>query len=65
MAELVKDKAGNIILNNLEYLDEVIEATIINLLEEENIDCEQEFMSELQYIYDTYVAREKYGKQLK
>jgi hypothetical protein len=63
MTDIVKNEARNILRNNFEYLDEVIEAAIINLLEDENIDCEQEFILELQYAYDTYVGREKYGKQ--
>lgn len=63
MTDLVKNEARNIIRNNFEYLNEVIEATITNLLEEENIDCEREFISELQYLYDNYVGRQKYEKQ--
>jgi hypothetical protein len=63
MTELTKDKAIKVIQNNLEYLDEVIESAIVNLLEEEGIDeGDNDFVLELQYIYDTYVGREKYGK---
>jgi len=65
MTEKTKIKAGNIIKNNFEYLDEVVEAAIVNLLENERIDeGDNEFVLELQHLYDTYVGREKYGKQL-
>jgi hypothetical protein len=61
MTKLTKDKAIKVIQNNLEYLDDVVEAAIVNLLEDEG---DNDFVLELQYIYDTYVGREKYGKQL-
>ena len=64
MTELMKRKARSVIQNNLEYLDEVIEAAIVNLLEDEGIEeGDNEFVLELQYIYDTYIEKEKYGKQ--
>ena len=60
----MKRKARSVIQNNLEYLDEVIEAAIVNLLEDEGIEeGDNEFVLELQYIYDTYIEKEKYGKQ--
>ena len=65
MTELAKSKAENLIRNNVEYFDEVVEAAIVNLLEDEEIDEEEEYsLGELQYIYDIYVVREKYGRQL-
>ncbi len=65
MTKLTKDRAIKVIQNNLEYLDDVVEAAIVNLLEDEGIDeGDNDFVLELQYIYDTYVGREKYGKQL-
>ena len=54
-----------LIQNHFEYFDEVVEAAIINLLEDENIEDDSEnSVEELQYIYDMYVASEKYGKKL-
>ena len=65
MIEQTSQKARNIVQNNLAYLDEVVEATIVNLLEDEGIvEGDKEFVWELQYIYDIYVARKKYGRQL-
>lgn len=65
MTKLTKNKAVKIIQNNLAYLDDVIENAIVNLLEDENVtEGNNEFIRELQYIYDTYVSEEKYGRQL-
>jgi hypothetical protein len=65
MKELAKRKAKSLVENNLEYLDEIIESAIVNLLEDNRIDVQDnDFVLELQYIYDTYVGKEKYGKQL-
>lgn len=64
MTELMERKARSVIENNLEYFDDVIEAAIVNLLENEGIDeVDNDFVLELQYIYDTYVGKEKYGKR--
>ncbi|CAN5783195.1 hypothetical protein BH20ACI4_BH20ACI4_24670 [soil metagenome] len=65
MPKSIKSRAEKIVLNNLEYFDEVVEAAIVNLLEDEVIDGEYDsFVEELQYLYDIYVVRKKYGKQL-
>jgi len=69
MAELVtkltRSRAEKLIRNNVEYFDEVVEAAIVNLLEDEGIDEEDNyFVGELQYLYDIYVVRKKYGRQL-
>ncbi len=69
MAELVtkltRSRAEKLIRNNVEYFDEVVEAAIVNLLEDEGIDeGDNYFVGELQYLYDVYVVRKKYGRQL-
>ncbi len=48
MKESTKIKAKNIIENNFEYLDEVVESAIVNMLEDEDIESENEFILELQ-----------------
>ena len=65
MTKLTKDKAVEILRENVGYLDDIIEHSIINLLEDEGItEADNEFVRELQYIYDNYVATKKYGRQL-
>ncbi len=65
MTELTRTKATNLIQRHFEYLDDVIEHAIVNLLNDEGIlEGDNEFVWELQYIYDVYVARKKYGRQL-
>ncbi len=59
MTEFEIEKARKIVRNNLVYLDEVIEAAIINLLEDENVDCSQEFLTELCETYFEYIARDR------
>jgi len=59
MTELMKNSAINIVQNNLVYLDEVVEAAIINLLEDENVECNKEFLTELQEIYNSYIAENR------
>ena len=57
MTELTKHKAKSLIENNRNYLDKVIEAAIVNLLEDAGIDDgDNDFVLELQYIYDTYLC---------
>lgn len=51
MTESVKREAVNLINSNLDYLGEVIEAAIINLPEDADLDCENEFVTELKNIY--------------
>jgi len=63
MTELMKHKAKSVVQSNLIYLDEVIEATIVNLLADEGIDCDQEFLPELQEIYNKYISKEEINKQ--
>ncbi|HXG83453.1 MAG TPA: hypothetical protein VNI84_05430 [Pyrinomonadaceae bacterium] len=63
MTELMKRKAEDVVQNNLVYLDEVVEAAIVNLMEDAGVDCDNEFITELQRIYETYVGGEKYGRQ--
>ncbi|MGI8555408.1 MAG: hypothetical protein ACR2LT_03500 [Pyrinomonadaceae bacterium] len=62
MKESTKIKARKIVENNLEYLDEVIEAALVNLLADEGVESDNEFITELQLIYERYVGEEKYGK---
>lgn len=62
MKESTKIKARKIVENNLEYLDEVIEAALVNLLADEDVESDNEFITELQLIYERYVGEEKYGK---
>ena len=65
MTELTRIKAIKLIQRHSEYFDEVVEAAIIDLLEEDGItEGDREFIWELQYIYDSYVGKEKYGRQL-
>lgn len=65
MTKQTRDKAIKVILDNFEYLDDVIKHTIVNLLNDEDIiEGDNEFVWELQYIYDIYVATKKYGRQL-
>ncbi len=65
MTELMRSKAIKVIENNLAYLDEVVEAAIVNLLEDEGIvEGDNELVSELQRIYDTYIGEEKYGRRI-
>ena len=64
MTEETNQKAKNLIQNNLTYLDEVVEAAVVNLLEDEGIECDNEFVVELQHIYDVYVGGEKYGGKI-
>ena len=65
MTKLTEQKAGKIIRDNFEYLDEVVETAIVNLLEDEGVDeGENDFAAELQYIYDVYVGEEKYGGKI-
>lgn len=59
MTELMKNSAINIVQNNLVYLDEVVEAAIINLLDDENVECNKEFLMELQEIYNSYIAENR------
>lgn len=61
MTKQTNQKAKNIVQKNLVYLDEVIKAAIVNLLEDAGIENDNEFVIELQRIYETYVAGEKYG----
>lgn len=64
MTKLTRDKTIKVIRDNVEYLDDVIEHTIVNLLEDEGIiEGDNEFVWKLQYIYDVYVAGKKYGRQ--
>lgn len=63
MIEVMKRKARIVVQNDLEYLDEVVEAAIVNLMEDEGVKGDNEFITELQRIYDTYVGGEKYGNQ--
>lgn len=65
MTKLTRDKAIKVLGENVEYSDDVIEQTIVNLLEDEGIiEGDNEFVRELQYIYDGYVASKKYGRQI-
>lgn len=65
MTKSTRDKAIKVIRDNLEYLNDVIENAIVNLLEGEGIiEGDNEFVEELQYTYDIYVVRKKYGRQL-
>lgn len=65
MTKLTRDKAIKVLKENVEYLDDVIEHAVVNLLEDEGItEGDNEFVWELQYIYDVYVATKKYGRQL-
>lgn len=65
MTKLTRDKAIKVLGENVEYSDDVIEQTIVNLLEDEGIiEGDNEFVRELQYIYDVYVASKKYGRQI-
>ena len=65
MTTQTRDKAIKAIRDNFEYLDDVIKHTIVNLLNDEDIiEGDNEFVWELQYIYDSYVATKKYGRQL-
>lgn len=65
MTKQTRDKAIKAIRDNFEYLDDVIKHTIVNLLNDEDIiEGDNEFVWELQYIYDIYVATKKYGRQL-
>ncbi len=65
MTKQTRDKAIKVIRDNFEYLDDVIKHTIVNLLNDEDIiEGDNEFVWELQYIYDIYVATKKYGRQL-
>lgn len=53
MTGLMKRKARSIVQNNLEYLDETVKAAIINLMEDEDIESDNEFIMALQQIYET------------
>jgi hypothetical protein len=65
MLELEINKAKKLIQNNFEYLDEVVESAILNVLEDAGVEEESgNIVEELQYIYDTYVAEKKYGKKI-
>ena len=65
MLESTKIKAEKMMRGNFEYLDEVVEAAIVNILEDEKIEeGDNDFVAELQYLYDIYVAKEKYGKNI-
>ncbi|MCY7347823.1 MAG: hypothetical protein LH614_16620 [Pyrinomonadaceae bacterium] len=64
MTEETNQKAKSLIQNNLAYLDEVVEAAVVNLLEDEGIECDNEFVAELQYIYDVYVGGKKHGGKI-
>lgn len=65
MTKLTRDKAIKILGENVEYLDDVIEQSIVYLLNEEGIiEGDKEFVWELQYIYDIYVATKKYRRQI-
>ncbi len=60
----MRNKAINIIQNNVEYLDEVVEAAIVNLLEDEGVDeGDGDFVAELQQIYEAYIGGAKYGRR--
>lgn len=65
MSELEMDKARRLIQNNFEYFDEVVESAIIDLLEEAGIGrLGNNFVEDLQYTYDIYIAVKKYGKKI-
>lgn len=65
VSELTKIKAEKIIKENFEYLDEVVEAAIVNILEDVKIEeGDNYFVAELQYTYDIYVAERKYGRKI-
>lgn len=51
ISESTKIKAEKIIRENFEYLDEVVEATIVNILEDMKIEeVDNNFVAELQHI---------------
>lgn len=65
VSEATKIKAEKIMGKNFEYLDEVVGAAIINILEEEKVEeVGKHFVAELQYTYDIYVAERKYGRKI-
>lgn len=65
MTEFMSNKAVDVIENNLEYLDEVVEAAIVNLMEDEGVEgIDNDFIAELQKIFEEYAAGAKYGKQI-
>ncbi|MCY7374769.1 MAG: hypothetical protein LH472_02200 [Pyrinomonadaceae bacterium] len=65
LTELMEQKDKKIIRENFAYLDEVVEAAIVNLLEDEGVKGgDNDFVRELQYIYDVYVGGEKYGRKI-
>lgn len=57
MTDSMKREAVNLLNNNLDYLGEVIEAAIINLLEDADLDCENEFVTQLKNIYLTEAGK--------
>ncbi len=61
----MKRKAEKIVSDNFEYFDEVVEAAIVNLLEDEGVtEGDNDFIGELQYTYDIYVGAKKYGRKI-
>lgn len=65
MTELMRNKAVKIIQDNVEYLDEVVEAAIVNLLEDAGVKGgDNDFVAELQKIFEKYIAGAKYGRQI-
>lgn len=65
VSESTKIKAEKIIEENFEYLDEVVEAAITKILEDVKIEeGGNNFVAELQYAYDLYIAERKYGRKI-
>jgi hypothetical protein len=65
ITELKEQKVRKIVRENFEYFDEVVEAAIINLLEDEVVEGSgNDFVVLLQYTYDVYIGEIKYGRKI-
>ena len=63
MTEVTKNKAISLVRNNFNFLDDVVKFAIINLLEDADIECEKDFLAELQNIHYTRLLENKDEKE--
>lgn len=60
-SEVVRTEAKEMIRSNCGYLDEVVEAAIVNLLEDEGIEGDNDLVLELKEEYNEYIVRQNTG----